>query len=156
MPEGEWKVKDGIWYKAIFKKEWERHILRQCRQCGNEFLTRHNSLTCSKKCSANYRWSRTTKNERNRTDVYVRPEGYVFIRDSDGKWIAEHRKIMADFIGRELNPSESVHHINGVRGDNNIDNLMLVSRSEHNILHKSEESSKRKRDENGRFIPAAG
>jgi hypothetical protein len=39
--------------------------------------------------------------------------------------VMEHRMVMADFLDRALLPSETVHHINGDRQDNRIDNLQL-------------------------------
>jgi hypothetical protein len=49
--------------------------------------------------------------------------------DEDGKRqvenIHEHRKVVQDFLGRELQPGEEVHHKNGRRDDNRLENLEL-------------------------------
>jgi HNH endonuclease len=42
--------------------------------------------------------------------------------------MAQHRFVMAQHIGRALGANESVHHRNGDRLDNRIENLELWSR----------------------------
>ena len=54
----------------------------------------------------------------------------------NGKSILEHRYIMQQYIGRELHSYEQVHHINGNRFDNQIENLMIVTQKEHDEIHK--------------------
>ena len=71
-------------------------------------------------------------------------------KDENGKriFIDEHRKIMEEHIGRKLNRYEVVHHINGNKKDNRIENLQLMTLSEHSRLHqkgiKRSEETKRK------------
>lgn len=58
-------------------------------------------------------------------------------KDENGKRILidEHRKIVEDYIGRKLSSNEIVHHKNGNKSDNRIENLQIMTLAEHTSLH---------------------
>lgn len=69
---------------------------------------------------------------------YLRPDGYRMILAKDHPfadmkgYVREHRLVMESSIGRILDPKEVVHHIDGDRSNNSIENLKLyASNAEH-------------------------
>lgn len=62
--------------------------------------------------------------------------GYKYIT-VNGVKILEHRHVVECFLCRKLTSSEIVHHINGDKKDNRIDNLDVLTTEEHMRLHLS-------------------
>lgn len=52
----------------------------------------------------------------------------------DGKQIREHRHIMQQHLGRKLSRDEHVHHLNGDSLDNRLENLVVLTNSDHQRL----------------------
>ena len=73
----------------------------------------------------------------------IHTQGYVLVycpehpnaNKGGGKYIFEHRLVMSNYLKRPLEKGEIVHHINGDRTDNRIENLALHSNEEHTALH---------------------
>lgn len=60
---------------------------------------------------------------------------YKRIRLKDGTTRDEHRLVMEAHLGRRLETEEVVHHKNGDKQDNRIENLELTTKGEHAIMH---------------------
>jgi intein/homing endonuclease len=73
-------------------------------------------------------------------------DGYIYLTGSDyhshprysSSGLLEHIYIMEKYLGRYINITEEIHHINGIRDDNRLENLQLCTKSEHKKIHKTE------------------
>lgn len=77
-------------------------------------------------------------------------QGYIVIYKQDHPlanntgYVLEHRWIVEQNIGRYLEPWEDVHHKNGNKLDNRLENLQLMTHGEHMRLEMTVDMSNRK------------
>jgi len=65
----------------------------------------------------------------------INKAGYVEI-EVDGKRKLEHIQVVEKYIGRKLKKNEIIHHLNEIKHDNRITNLMIFpNQSEHAKWH---------------------
>lgn len=106
---------------------------RECVICQTNFETMpsNKKKTCTIDCTNKLISKTATK--------YPERNGYVS-KSKKGKYRHrhEHRIIMEKYLGRELTYNEIVHHKNGIKNDNRLENLELMSRSQHTKISKWE------------------
>ena len=100
--------------KGPVKEAWVRGLCSPCYQRERR-LGNLEPLDTSKK----YKFDPKREGDRR-----VSKDGYAEVVEGN-TWRAEHRVNMERFLGRKLRKGENVHHINGVRDDNRIENLEL-------------------------------
>jgi len=136
-----------------------KYIWSMCVDCKRErWVKLYRGKPFYRRCASCAR--RKRKDHPSRKGGRFKSEGYIhilvyptnpFFNMSDHQnYIYEHRLIMAQHLGRCLESWECVHHINGIKDDNRIENLTLTNRKEHGEVTSKlfRENEKLKRENN--------
>ncbi len=131
---GEW------WFKGNGTRTNRVHI-RICSnpECKKEFFalirkTVPDTKYCSRHCAAKMQLNRRKAGKADKHHFWkggrACSDGYIKIYVPEHpyakfKYVMEHRLVMEKYLERYLTESETVHHRNGIRDDNRIENLEL-------------------------------
>jgi DNA-binding transcriptional ArsR family regulator len=115
--------KHAIGVRRVFTQEWKDNISKGAKK----------------------RW------EGNSKGVSLKPNGYYEYTTGNNKGRGVHRVLMEEKLGIKLNKTEHVHHINGDKKDNRLENLEVLSIEEHMKHHGIENSKNRNRNNSGQF-----
>ena len=114
-----------IYVKCIVCKKIIWRFLAEAKR------NRTNNFFCSPKCQHSY-W--IGKNHPAWNGGWITNSGYKEF-NTNSKRFRYHRYIMEKHIGRKLKSFEVVHHMNHDRLDNRIENLEIMSKSDHSRYH---------------------
>ena len=125
MPYSKEKKKEyqQRYYQEVLKHKPRKYSKDMCA-CGNPKGVK--AKTC-KACYLNKSGDQchAFKGGRNLTSA-----GYVNVLVGKKQYKLEHRIVMEEHLGRPLREHENVHHINGIKHDNRIENLELWTTSQ--------------------------
>ena len=122
-------------HRKEYLREYEHgHRRGICPDCGRDIAARANRCRpCENKIRVQRYVGGANPNWRNgRTHAY----GYTFVRTKTGNgggaaYTAEHRLVWEAAHG-PLPEGYVVHHLNGIKEDNRLENLAAMARREHN------------------------
>ena len=155
--KGYYQDEKGVWWYEYGKvHSWGKRTrtkayIEKCLHCGEKFLTLiqrkedgntkgcYCSRSCAHKAKPGFSWKdhRGDKHPSWNGGRNVIRNGYIEIYAPEhpaargGVYVREHRLVMEKHLGRYLLPSEQVHHKNGIKDDNRLENLELMTKDLH-------------------------
>jgi len=128
------------------KERWVdlRHgkpVSLRCISCSS--IGRPHSNETKKKLSemnrgpSNPKWKGgRTKTKQGYINIKLQPDNFFYSMAAKSGYVLEHRLVMAQHLGRCLQPWELVHHRNDTKDDNRFENLKLTTNKSHSADHR--------------------
>ncbi len=121
-------------------------IWAACVDCGRgrwvSYRIKRGEVTKNRciQCAFNWRYITNFKGRRGIENGYIivtipRNDFFSSMCRKKTRIVLEHRLVMAKYLGRCLQAWELVHHKNGIKDDNRIENLELTTNGAHMIAH---------------------
>ncbi len=129
--------------KLIGKTGRSRYIWHECIDCGKGRWThlvngKSENLRCQTCANRKKNWAGGIHHSKaGYIEILLYPDDFFYsMASKHNHYVKEHRLVMAKHLGRCLQPFENVHHKNGIKDDNRLENLELTSTTgEHSKQH---------------------
>jgi len=125
----------------VYLSDLKKGISKICQRCNITMTGRpHKHFTWSEARKNSIRGDRNPKWKGGRTKclgyifIHLQPDDFFYSMTKDNGYVREHRLVVAKALGRCLQSWEIVHHRNGVRDDNRIENLQIELVNNHNQI----------------------
>ncbi len=129
-----------------------KYIWRACIKCSKSrwvYLPKANLSSGAQLCfncanalrsinqsgDRHFRWKGGKTINRGYRKILLYSDSPFISMANDNRYVAEHRLVIAQYLGRCLQPWEIVHHKNGVKLDNRRENLELSTKAGHITEH---------------------
>lgn len=118
-------------------KKW---AVKKCKSCNKKFKLDPHDINKRKYCSPKCSFKIHIRNKYNWRGGKIKNSGYIMIYKpkhpfAKRKYVLESRLVAEKILGRYLTKNEIIHHIDGVKDDNRIENLYLFTKKQHKRFH---------------------
>lgn len=127
-------------YSRCKKCEGERKYELHCVKCSDIFHVSHRHWRKIKvpKCLKCHRIENGERNAARAGESIRSTKGYEYVKEhGSNKYAFNHRLRVSQHLGRPLTKEEVVHHLDGDKLNNYIENLWLCDAKKHNAAHRS-------------------